>query len=275
MTEVDRHVLAAVDGTPDSGAAVRWAAARAERAGLPLRLAHAWGHPEHAVPGLPGISEVRGRALAALAEAAALVVREHPSVEVRTELLEVPAPRGLLTAAEDAELVVVGSHRPGGLLGLLFGSVGLAVAAGADRPVVLVPAAAGGPAVGGRVVVGVNPEGSPGPVLAFAAREAEHWAASVHAVYAWTPPRGWEALEDCARAGTARRELARLHDVVRRSAGGPVAEEARPGRAAEVLLSGGADVRLLVLGRSRGRLGPVAREVYEHAHTPVAVVPHG
>ncbi|MGW5613025.1 universal stress protein [Streptomyces sp. NPDC003877] len=37
-----RHIVAAVDGSPQSPAAARWAAEEARRRGLPLRLVHGW-----------------------------------------------------------------------------------------------------------------------------------------------------------------------------------------------------------------------------------------
>lgn len=274
MTAVGRHLLAAVDGTPGSATAADWAATEAARTGLPLLLVHAWGRPEHAAPGLPGISEVRGRALAALAATAAGVRRDHPSVTVLTELLDTPPPRGLLMAAESAEMIVLGFHRPRGIPRPFRGSVGVEVAAHCPRPVVLVPAGAGEPPTGGDIVVGVRPAHFPSPVLHIAIRQAERRAAPLRAVYAWTPPRGWDRSSEPERTRTARREVYRLHQALGREMAGPVAAEARPGLPAKVLIAAAAHAQLLVLGRSTDRLGPVAREVCDHVCLPVAIVPH-
>ncbi|GAA4833608.1 universal stress protein [Kitasatospora terrestris] len=263
-------VLAAVDGTPDSGPAVRWAAEEAERQGRPLRLVHAWGRPEHLAPALPGVSEVRGRALAALAGEAARVRSEHPAVPVETALLEVPAPRGLLAEAEHAALVVVGTHRPRGLPGLFLGSVGLAVAARTTRcPVVLVPPRAREQP--GPVVVGVDPVRPSGTAVAFAAREARVRELTARAVSAWPQPGCWDDIGEDERASVAHAELERLGRVLP----GPLRTAARalPGRPSTVLLAASADAALLVLGRSGRRLGPVAGEVCEYAVCPVAIVP--
>lgn len=64
------------------------------------------------------------------------------SKPVEAVLVRGSASSGLLSAATDADLLVVGSRGHGGFVGLLLGSVSHQVAAHASCPVVVVPAAA-------------------------------------------------------------------------------------------------------------------------------------
>ncbi len=116
---------------PESLAAARWAADEAHLRDAWLRLVYAWPRPQHAAPGLPGVSEARGRALGMLADAAEWVRTNHPGLGLDTALLDEHPPGGITAAADSAELLVIGSSLPHGLLG----SVGLAVAARAVCPV--------------------------------------------------------------------------------------------------------------------------------------------
>ncbi|MEU4119894.1 universal stress protein [Kitasatospora sp. NPDC028055] len=126
-------VLAAVDGSPESLAAAGWAADEAVRRGLRLRLVHAWPWPQHAAPGLPGVSEVRGRVVGVLADAAQRLRADHPGLEVDVALMDEHAPAGVVAAAASAELVVLGRT------GRHLGPVTRAVIRGVRCPVVVVP----------------------------------------------------------------------------------------------------------------------------------------
>ncbi|MEU8925340.1 universal stress protein [Kitasatospora sp. NPDC048545] len=126
-------VLAAVDGSPGSLVAARWAADEALRRGLTLRLVHAWPWPQHATPGLPGVSEVRGRAVDMPADAAQRVRADHPGLTVDTALMDGHAPAGIMAAAASAELLVLGRT------GRRLGPVSRAVIHGVRCPVVVVP----------------------------------------------------------------------------------------------------------------------------------------
>ncbi|MFJ9770592.1 universal stress protein [Kitasatospora sp. NPDC101157] len=126
-------VLAAVDGSPESLAAAGWAADEAVRRGLPLHLVYAWPWPQHAAPGLPGVSEARGLAVSMLADAAERARADHPGLTVDVALVDEPAPAGITAAAASAELLVLGRT------GHHLGPVTRTVIHDARCPVVVVP----------------------------------------------------------------------------------------------------------------------------------------
>ncbi|MFF3072484.1 universal stress protein [Kitasatospora sp. NPDC057936] len=280
-------VLAGVDGSTGSAAAARWAAGEAERRGVPLRLVHAWpwltdgrnamAEPDH----LPAAAE------RVLADAAAELRAAHPGLDVRTDVVLDAPVDGLVAAAEDAGLLVVGSRGLGGFAGLMLGSVGMAVAARSSVPVVVVRERQEG-AGGSDVVVGVDVQEPDEGVLGFAFAEAARRRARVRAVHGWDLPpvfayAGWvpqaaeisqlEAMEEkmLSLALAGQREL---HPGVE------VVEEVRLG-AAGALVEASAGAALVVVGRKRRRvelgprLGRIAHAVLHHAKAPVAVVPHG
>jgi nucleotide-binding universal stress UspA family protein len=131
-------VVAGVDGSPQSALALRWAADEAKLRGAVLRAVCVWSYldqPGKAFDPGYGVDDARrllDDAIAGLGPAAAGVETERVTVN------DLPA-RGLLDAARDADLVVVGARGMGGFRGLLLGSVSQQVAQHAPCPVVIVP----------------------------------------------------------------------------------------------------------------------------------------
>ncbi|WP_256967151.1 universal stress protein, partial [Streptomyces caniscabiei] len=150
-----RPITAAVDGTPESLAALAWAGREAVRRGLALRVVHAWRWEPHEAITVDRDGQERW-AGQALAEAARGVTGRHPELEVTTDLVEGPPADTLVGAAEDAETLVLGSRGHGAVVGFLLGSVGQQVIVGSPRPVVLVRAedTPSAEAAGREVVVG-------------------------------------------------------------------------------------------------------------------------
>ncbi|MER7706037.1 universal stress protein [Kitasatospora sp. NPDC097605] len=295
-------VLAGVDGSPESTAAAHWAAEEALRRGAPLRLLHAWpwltdGRAAFADPeDLPVAAQ---RMLAAVAED---VQARHPGLTVRTDVVLDAAVDGMVAAAEDAGLLVLGSRGLGGFTGLLLGSVSMAVAARAAVPVVVVrpteptePAEAAdtaadapgeAPAVP-EVVVGVDATAPDDAVLDFAFREAALRGARIRAVHGWDLPPAF-AVVGFLPSGV---EMAQLQAAEEKSLAAALAahrerhpevevvQQVRLG-AARTLVEDSAGAGLVVVGRRRRpldlgpRLGRVAHAVLHHAQAPVAVVPH-
>ncbi|WP_327725795.1 universal stress protein [Streptomyces europaeiscabiei] len=286
-----RPITAAVDGTPESLAALAWAGREAVRRGLALRVMHAWRWEPHEAISVDRDGQVRW-AREALAEAARGVSERHPGLAVTTELVEGPPVESLVGAAEDAETLVLGSRGHGAVVGFLLGSVGQQVIVESPRPVVLVRAedSPAGEAAGREVVVGQQgaPEDS-ADVLRFAFETAAARGASLRAVRAWAlpplyaySPGSLKLLDEAGGLEPYERKAlsAALEPLRERFPEVPVTQHVEMGSAGQVLLSVAQRAQLMVVGRRArrtavgARIGSVAHGVLHHARCPVAVVPH-
>ena len=147
-------IVVGVDGSQGGRKALEWALEEARLHRALLHVVHAWmvplidALPEPWAVGSPPLGpaddevhehlEAAARSIldASLAEARSV----DPGVEVRGELVEARPASALLAAAEDADLLVVGSRGRGGFAGLLLGSVSAQCVHHAPCPVVVVPA---------------------------------------------------------------------------------------------------------------------------------------
>lgn len=145
-------ILVGVDGSPESRAALRWALEEARLRDYRLEVVHAWsGYPGVAL-GTPVVVEDWDLLRSSAEQFAKTIVEEtvgEPAdVEITTIAVHgMPTPV-LVQAAEEADLLVVGSRGRGGFRGLLLGSVSHQCAQHARCPVVIVragPAALDGP----------------------------------------------------------------------------------------------------------------------------------
>ncbi|MEV4049988.1 universal stress protein [Amycolatopsis sp. NPDC049688] len=256
----NRPVLAGVDASEPSYAAVRWAAREAGRRDTTLRLVHACvfeGAPA------PGSNELLLEHIYRWLHRAAAIARDWaPGVRVETAVRLGLAADLLLEEAADAALVVLGSHGLGGLRGALIGSVALRVAAEAPCPVVVVPGHQ--PARTGPVVAGIDRSESSEHALRFAFEEAAATRAPVLVVHA-----GGDDAELAAHVDGWCRKYPDLEVRTR------VVPERVPARA---LQHAAPDARLIVVG-TRGRgpvaggiLGSTGNTLLAHAACPVAVV---
>ena len=131
-------VVAGIDGSESSRRALAWAAEEARLRGARLRVVHAWSYLDQAGGAFdPTYSEDDARQLLDEAVTAAGIETGGLDIERKT-VNDLPA-RGLLDAAGDADLLVVGARGMGGFRGLLLGSVSQQVAQHAPCPVVIVP----------------------------------------------------------------------------------------------------------------------------------------
>lgn len=285
-------IVVGVDGSGESVRALTWAAEEAALCHRPLRVVHAfvwslYGLDLDTPPSGPADAGLRNTAERLVAEALDHVAGVAPGVEAEGAVVPGAAAPTLLHESGQAELLVVGNRGLGGFTGLLVGSVGAAVAAHAECPVVVVrPRRPGGPSAG-RVVVGHD--GSPHSELAlgFAFQEAARRGAGLTVVHAWTAPVAegpgdmLPLVYDPAIVGRDEDRLVaealcgwqdKHPDVdVRRKV-----VHMRPARA---LVAESHGALLTVVGsRGRGgfpglRLGSVSRALVYHADGPLAVVP--
>jgi len=142
MAEV---IVVGVDGSASSHEALRWAVADARRRGVALRVVTAYRFPlafagSGADPSLAAPDDQQ-RAEAKIDEALA-VAGDLGDVAVDRRVLAGQAPgHGLVEAAADALLLVVGQRGLGGVSGFTLGSVSHYCVSHAQCPVVVVPEA--------------------------------------------------------------------------------------------------------------------------------------
>ncbi len=134
-------VVVGVDGSEASSKALAWAAEEASLRGATLRIVQAWFEPAGAYPTyMPAESFEKAPldARKSLEEQVSRVLPSDPGVRVEQVVGEGPPAEVILSKAEDATLVVVGSRGRGGFAGLLLGSTSGEVAHRAHCPVTIV-----------------------------------------------------------------------------------------------------------------------------------------
>jgi nucleotide-binding universal stress UspA family protein len=135
-------VVAGIDGSPPSLAALRWAAGQCALQRLELHIVVAWSVPSMlgwTVP-LPEDFDPSEPAHAIVADAEQLIDEDYPGLTVKTHVEQGLAGRCLTDTAHalHANLLVVGARGHGEVTGLLIGSVSEYVATHAKCPVVIV-----------------------------------------------------------------------------------------------------------------------------------------
>ena len=145
-------IVVGVDRSPSSKAALRFAADEARLRDAGLVAVHAWTYFTAAPIGEPGImpmpagdlpGQLEAERDAAERELYAAVEEAFPGeppVKIEYRLVEGAAADVLVSEAEGAELIVVGSRGRGGIASALLGSVSTHVVQHAARPVVVVKA---------------------------------------------------------------------------------------------------------------------------------------
>ena len=294
-----RTLVAGLDGSPESRAAVEWAAREAELRGLPLKIVHVWEPVPDPLAQAPlmGAETQQHWSERIPREAGEGLRLRHPGLDVTAEQLTGPPADTLLDAAKDAELLVLGSRGLSGVGGFLVGSVGLAVVAHAELPVVLVradgqaadedetdPASATPPR---PVVLGLDARTPADAVIEFAFAEADLRGTGLRVVHGWSLPPYYAyglGMDAALNDELFREEAAALTEALRpwrqKHPSVEVALEPRVGSAADHLVDASREASLVVIGRRirRGALGahigPVAHGVLHHSIALVAVVSH-
>lgn len=152
-------IVVGVDSSEESLQALRWAVKECRLRGTSLRAVHAWQIPfvpdsydpyfAGPVYSVPPIDPAEMRRLAESQLARAVSTVETDDLEIEQLSVEGHPAEALLQAAEDAELLVVGSRGHGGFTGLLLGSISQACVHHARCPVVIIRGERRGPAPDG------------------------------------------------------------------------------------------------------------------------------
>jgi nucleotide-binding universal stress UspA family protein len=283
-------IVVGFDGSEHAARALDWAAAQAALEHRRLAVVHGFHPVARTLLGaltMEGgdrpelLHALRAAERCSLHDAAERVRSAYPDLDVETHLIEADARQVLITAAEHAHLLVVGSRGRGPVASLLLGSVSTAAAQLAPCPVVVCrPRPVTTPRHSG-VVVGADGSPESMPVIEFAFRHA-----SLHGVPLTVMHCFWEVVTADALAqragGPTDMELVLAESVAGFAAVYPdVPVELKPARGLVdlVLAQTAPEADLLVVGRrhlsaiSRQLHSSMAAAVLERAAGTVAVVP--
>lgn len=138
MARQERRIVVGIDGSDSSKAALRWAIRQAKLTHSSLEAVTAWQLPY--VFGSAAFADgvdYGGIATSALAEALTEVSGMEPDVKLRPLVAAGNAAEVLLSAAQGADLLVVGSRGHGGFASAVLGSVSLQCVLHAHCPVLV------------------------------------------------------------------------------------------------------------------------------------------
>jgi nucleotide-binding universal stress UspA family protein len=291
------RIVVGYDGSEAAGVALDWAAAEAQRRHSPLTVLHVLDHVE-VTPAPIGVTpwpQVTDEMINRIAADGALRARKNAdSIDIASVAAFGQAAHTLITAAHDAELLVVGTRGHGDLTGVILGSVSLAVSGHARCPTVVVRGDSSLlPGPHRPVVVGVDDSPGAEAALQFAARTAADTGARLIVVSGYHPAllQVWtgvvastvETQPDPGYVDASRAAAEKVAADAARSAreahpGLDVTEQVRQGPAAGVIAAATYQAGLAVVG-SRGRggfaglvLGSVSHRLMHTARCPVVVV---
>jgi nucleotide-binding universal stress UspA family protein len=291
MSSPHGSIVVGIDGTLGSDTAQRWAIDEARASHRPLRLicTYGWDLNYAQVPMYSGVlcaedTERKHSAEQTVKTALDQVRGIAEDVEATADAIEGATAEILMQEASEASVIVLGSRQLNAAKSFLLGSVGAAVAARAECPVVVTRGPNGYAQEGARVIVGVDASPQSDAVLAFAFDQASRHNVGLRAVLCWTPSvlsasRWVNSSADRAhvRAGLWLSEaLAGWREKYPDVNVTSVVVEDHP---VSALVLASTAQYLLVVGK-RGRhavtgtlLGSVSQGVLHHATCPVAVVP--
>lgn len=216
MTE---PIVVAVDDSPNSTAAVRWAARESTLRAAPVRIVHALASRLDAGVGPRGSVHLHDREVVERilvdAEATFRATRDPIGMDgVSVAVLEGSVVDNLVDASKQAQMIVVGTRGLHAAGRMLLGSVSAALIHRAHCPVAVIPLPAQRPLpCDDPVLVGVDDTDATGDAISLAFDEASRRGAKLVAVHAWSdvgiPPvlgeDRWHDREAGMRARTAER----------------------------------------------------------------------
>ncbi len=141
MTTEPELIVVGVDGSPESVAALTWAARYGKACGGAIRALLVWHYPSAVGPAPPGVApesisdEVRATMTRHLTAA---IAKGAPDAQVEPLIGYGHPAEVLVDASREADLLVVGSRGHGAFTGMLVGSVSLHCVHHAFCPVVVV-----------------------------------------------------------------------------------------------------------------------------------------
>lgn len=289
MTEASGEgalVVVGVDTLGNSAGAVLWAAAEAVRRGATLRLVHALefdpGSALIGPVGEPAADPSRSAHLRVLARAEEQVRAAHPDLRVMAELAYGNAAEALVSASAEADVLVVGTHGRGGLVGLVLGSVSQRVIVHGHCPVVVVRSPQHADERTGDIVLAMD-HGTSHAAVQFAFEAASRTDATVHAVHVWVPYPGhaqdYISDTDILARQAAEEMVTAMKGAREEHAGVPVTVSVIRGEPVAALAAASHSARLTVVGVRRQHMplslgiGPVIAGLLGRAESPIAVVP--
>ncbi|KQV05026.1 universal stress protein [Leifsonia sp. Root112D2] len=277
---MSERILAAVDGSGPSDAALSWAVERARNTDGTIRLLHVVDEPM-VVLAPSFIAQLEDRAQAFLEQQRQRVRTLAPDVPVTTSLTTGSVLEALKIASKEADLLVIGTHRHGVVLGEILGTFSLRAAASVYCSLAIIPEQI---PTGTGVVVGVNRSSASLAACDFAAAEAaahDDELLIVSAGYVTNPllidlvPATIGSLNREAALAAASAHIQLMHPTMR------VRTQAVYGAPADALAEASRNSRLLVIGRPRvsglWRFShrPVSHDVILSASVPVILVHPG
>ncbi|WIM70892.1 universal stress protein [Corynebacterium suedekumii] len=293
MTQED-IVVVAVDGSPASHNAVRWAANTANKRGIPLRLASSYTMPqflyaEGMVPPQELFDDLQAETMEKIDEARAIAHEVAPEIKIGHTIAEGSPIDMLLEMAKESTMIVMGSRGLGGLSGMVMGSVSAAVVSHATCPVVVVREdnVVNESTKYGPVVVGVDGSDVSQKATEIAFAEADARGAELVAVHTWMDMQVQASLAGLSAAQQQWEDVEREQIEMLTERLAPLTEKYpdvqvrkvitrdRPVRA---LVENSEGSQLLVVG-SHGRggfkgmlLGSTSRALLQSAPCPMMVV---
>ena len=284
-TNNTRPIVVGVDGRPGSAGALRYAVAEARRRHTSLHLVHVVPMYLSAGPAIP-YSELQRIGTEILEQTSDAARALDPDLDIETVLVHGDRRDGVVRAAENAQLVVIGRETRHGVDRLLTGAATAGIAAHAPCDVVVVPSFWVAGASRGKVVVGLKSRHNSHELLGQAFAEASARGAALVVVTAWelvdpyfdriesrTHAQDW-VDEGRKVIGEVTAEWLTVYPDV------PVETRVVHGPAGRVLLDASEGSDLLVISRRRlalpphGRLGAVGHDLLRLSDVPLHVVPY-